>query len=260
MKKDEINFVKSAVRIEGDKFLRHLKDKGYTDQAFLHHWSAVVEIMNQHEFGPRVLDLGCGPGWTSIFLAGRGCDVTGVDIAPDMIGIARENAKRLGMAINFQVGDIEKPLIFDQPFDGILIFDALHHCKDEYAILRNCFQALRPGGKILLVEPDWFHKYSPHAIEARKNYGTTERGIGFYRLQRILRDCGFSDINRFYNVYATCNRNLWNRFKTFTIVTLTLTIGYPQRPLIVLARCARGIPGPDKSLREKMCPKNSKGL
>ena len=42
----------------------------------------------------RVLDLGCGTGWTSTFLALRGYTVVGQDIAPDMLSLARANQQR----------------------------------------------------------------------------------------------------------------------------------------------------------------------
>src|SRR5262245_19051495 len=54
----------------------------------------------------RVLDLGCGTGWTSAFLARRGYDVLGVDIAPEMIRLARRLRRRERLAnVRFQAGD-----------------------------------------------------------------------------------------------------------------------------------------------------------
>lgn len=233
---NEINYVKKATALDGDAFVQHLKTKGFVDPAFAGMWSSVTTLLANDTFGPRILDLGCGPGWTSIFLAGRGLDVVGADVSPDMLEIARENANRMGMNIDFQTADMQGGFHFAQPFDGVLIFDALHHCQDEVAVLRHCFANLVPGGKILLVEPDWFHEYSPSSAHDRKNFGTTERGMGWLRVRKALKKAGFVDPQRFYNVALTAGHSPWQRLKAIGIAALTVTIGFPHRPTIVLAR------------------------
>lgn len=232
---NEIAFVRRAIAAHGPHYETHLRTKGFSSEWFLHQWAAVTEITNRVALGPRVLDLGCGPGWTSIFLAGRGCQVTAADVAPDMLDLARQNAARLGLAIDFREIDMQQPLPFGQDFDTVFIFDALHHCADERRVLRNCFEVLRPGGKILLVEPDWFHEYSPGSARARRDFGTTERGMGYGRMRRALCACGFVQTRRYYPVYATCGGSIWQRLKALAIAALTVTIGFPHRSAIALA-------------------------
>lgn len=236
---NEINYVQKATELDGQAFVDHLRKKAFVDPSFAAMWAAVQAILAQRDFGPRVLDLGCGPGWTSIFLAGRGLQVTGGDVSPDMLSFARENAQKLGMDCEFQTIDMQAGFDVHEPFDSVLIFDALHHCPDEVKVLRNAFAALRPGGTILIVEPDWFHEYAPSADHDRDHFGTTERGMGWHRVQKAMKKAGFREVERFYNVTSTPQRKLLDRLKAVVVAGLTVTVGFPHRPNIVLARKPR---------------------
>lgn len=71
--------------------------------------------------GPRVLDLGCGSGSGSVYLAGRGFDVIGVDLSTVAIDKARGAATAAGVSPTFVVGDLmEAPSVSDGPFDVLL--------------------------------------------------------------------------------------------------------------------------------------------
>ena len=233
--RNEIEFVERAIEKHGPHFKHHLLSKGFTSDWFQHTWAAVTEIFNRQGLGPRVLDLGCGPGWTSIFLAGRGCRVTACDVAPDMLTLAKENATRLGLEIEFRELDMNRPLPLDPVFDTVLIFDALHHCPDERKVLQHCHDVLRPGGKILLVEPDWFHEYSPGSARARRDFGTTERGMGYRRMRKALLAAGFTRPRRYLQPHATCGGSFWERLKALGTVALTVSVGFPHRSAIALA-------------------------
>lgn len=76
------------------------------------------------EPGKKVLDLGCGTGITSIFMARRGCKVTGVDFAENLIEYAREHNKNKNT--DYIVGDITD-IDLEQPFDLICLTDVLEH-------------------------------------------------------------------------------------------------------------------------------------
>lgn len=233
---NERAFVRRAVERHGPPYLSHLKTKGFSSEWFLHQWAALTEVANRVGLGPRVLDLGCGPGWSSIFLAGRGCRVTAADVAPDMLDLARANTTRFGLEVEFLELDMQKAIPDDEQFDSVLILDALHHCPDERSVLRNCFGALRPGGRIFLIEPDWFHEFSPGSARARREFGTTERGMGYGRMRRALRATGFIEIQRHIPMYATSGGGPWQRLKALAVAALTLTVGFPHRSVIATAR------------------------
>lgn len=140
----------------------------------------------------RLLDLGCGTGWTSAFFARRGYAVTGQDIAPDMIEFAERNKRRYeAERLDFVVGDYEA-LNFAEPYDCAVFYDSLHHATDERAALDSAFRALRPGGVLVTHEPGEGHSKSADSLRAMELYGVTEKDMPPHHIRRICREIGFS--------------------------------------------------------------------
>ncbi|MFO0800860.1 MAG: class I SAM-dependent methyltransferase [Gemmataceae bacterium] len=146
----------------------------------------------------RVLDLGVGMGWTTVFLALRGYHVVGQDICGDAIALARRNAARYGVATaEFAVTDYESMTYRDE-FDAALFYDALHHAEDERAALAGVFAALKPGGVCLAVEPGEGHATSGPTLEYVAKYGVTEKDMPPRHVIDVARGVGF----RSFRVYS----------------------------------------------------------
>lgn len=168
----------------------------YESPERLRDFSHIIYILNLSE-GSKVLDLGVGSGWTSIFLAKMGYVVTGLDISPEMIKIACAKAKRENVNVNFKVMDMEK-INIDEKFDAILIYDTLHHCFYESQVIANCKKLLKNQGKILIIEPNFYHGKDPKAQKIAQRYGVLEKGYSPGYLIKILKNHGFSEIKRYY--------------------------------------------------------------
>lgn len=141
----------------------------------------------------KILEVGCGSAWISIFLSKMGYTVFAIDIAEDKIKIAREKACQYNTNIEFIVEDAER-YTCNQQYDAIFFHDSLHHVLDERKVLQNCFNALNEGGKILLIEPGEKHSQSKLALDAVKQYGTIEKGCSRKRLKTILKEIGFQKV------------------------------------------------------------------
>lgn len=148
----------------------------------------------------RLLDLGCGSGWTSVFYARRGYRVTGQDIAPDMINLAEKNRLEAGVAdrLDFVVCDYES-LGFPEEFDCAVFYDALHHAEDPAAALQSVYRALKPGGILVTVEPGVGHAAAEYSKLAMDAFGVTERDMPPREIVRLARAAGF----RSARVYPT---------------------------------------------------------
>ncbi|WP_142214624.1 bifunctional 2-polyprenyl-6-hydroxyphenol methylase/3-demethylubiquinol 3-O-methyltransferase UbiG [Streptomyces sp. SLBN-118] len=135
-----------------------------------------------------VLDVGCGTGSLSLLLAESGHRVTGVDLAPRMVGEARAKLGAAGVAARFLVGDAALPPTGDERYDVVLSRHLLWTLPDPEAALRAWVGRLRPGGLLVLVEGRWREagqRRAPYVVgaEALPWHG----GIGAQALASAVR-------------------------------------------------------------------------
>lgn len=188
-KQDEIEYL---ARI-GDTGAAHARGKPFSDPDCGRMLADMAGVFMVLPPAPaRLLDLGCGSGWTSVFLARRGYRVTGQDIAPDMIALAEANRSEAGVdGLDFRVCDYES-LGFQGEFDAALFYDALHHADDPGEALANVCRALKPGGMLITIEPGDGHAEAEHSRAAVDSFGVTEQDMPPRRILRLARAAGFS--------------------------------------------------------------------
>ncbi len=128
----------------------------------------LIELCHIGE-GKYVLDVGCGAGVTSCFIAKRyGCRVVGVDISEGMIERSKERARIEGVAdrVEFRVADAQ-----DLPFEGDL-FDAVitesvtAFPKDKQRAVNEYVRVTKPGGYVGLNESAWLKVPPPPEVVA----------------------------------------------------------------------------------------------
>jgi SAM-dependent methyltransferase len=93
----------------------------------------LVELIESRKISPcKAIDLGCGTGNYAIYLSSQGFDVTGVDISPKAIEIAKENARKKGIGCNFVVADLLEDFgQIGETFDFAYDWELLHHIFPE---------------------------------------------------------------------------------------------------------------------------------
>ena len=101
--------------------------------------------------GARVLDVGCGAGLLSEALAREGAQVTALDLAPELVKVARLHGLESGVKVDYRLQSVESLAAEMQgQFDAITCMEMLEHVPDPGSIIRACATLLRPGGKLYL--------------------------------------------------------------------------------------------------------------
>jgi 2-polyprenyl-6-hydroxyphenyl methylase/3-demethylubiquinone-9 3-methyltransferase len=96
--------------------------------------------------GLKVLDVGCGGGFSGEFLAARGAQVFGIDQSQSCITAAKAHAATSGFAIDYQYGYAEDLPYPHNYFDVVLCVDVLEHVTDWQQTIAEIHRVLQPGG------------------------------------------------------------------------------------------------------------------
>jgi 2-polyprenyl-3-methyl-5-hydroxy-6-metoxy-1,4-benzoquinol methylase len=100
----------------------------------------------------KVLDYGCGAGENALLLASRGASVTGIDISPELIEIAKRRLELNGLSAEFRAISGYETGLPDGSMDVVFCMAVLHHLDLELA-RREVFRVLKPGGVLIVQEP-----------------------------------------------------------------------------------------------------------
>jgi ubiquinone/menaquinone biosynthesis C-methylase UbiE len=117
--------------------------------------ASLGRLVQLAEVGPtdRVLDVATAAGHTALALAPLAHSVLGVDLTPQMLDVARRLARERGLSnVEFAQGDAEHLPVPDGSFDRVVCRIALHHFPNAQAAASEMARALKPGGRLALVD------------------------------------------------------------------------------------------------------------
>ena len=149
--------------------------------------------------GETVLDLGSGGGF-DCFLAAKTVGpkgrVIGVDMTPEMISTARQNAAKFDAAnVEFRLGEIENLPVADNSVDVIISNCVVNLSPEKPAVIRDAFRALKPGGRLAISD---IVATQPLPAQVREDLALVSGCVGgaaeIADLEKMLRDAGFRDI------------------------------------------------------------------
>ena len=173
--------------------------------------------------GERVLDLATGTGVTALAARERGAKVTGVDLTPELLEVARTKARAEGWDdVELHEGDIEALPFADASFDVVLSTCGHMFAPDQPKVASEMARVLRPGGRAVFLAwtPEgglggWFritnrHVPPPAGVASPFNWGDPEKvrellGAAFRDLEFTRGDCP---------QYGNSPEEIWTLFST----------------------------------------------
>lgn len=125
--------------------------------------------------GAKILDVGCGFGASSIYLARKyGAEATGITISQVQVEMANQAAAKAGVHAKFLLMDAEA-MTFEEPFDVVWSVESISHYQDIPKFFAAAAGLLKPGGTLAIT--DWFKKKGLTPREHKKFLGDLEHGM-----------------------------------------------------------------------------------
>jgi ubiquinone/menaquinone biosynthesis C-methylase UbiE len=150
------------------------------------------------EKASSVLDLGCGTGTLTILAKKRypSVNVTGVDIDPAVLEIARKKAAQAGVQIGWEIGMADDLTYDEATFDLVLSSLMFHHLQSIAKVhaLEQTFRVLRPGGELFIVDYGQPHTTGMRLIAAILGKLESVEDNFKGRLPEMMRSAGFGQV------------------------------------------------------------------
>ncbi|WP_205325092.1 bifunctional 2-polyprenyl-6-hydroxyphenol methylase/3-demethylubiquinol 3-O-methyltransferase UbiG [Glycomyces sp. YM15] len=174
-----------------DEYFERFKDsirERHFDRVMIAAFAELVEASGN----PRVLDIGCGPGYVTEYLHGLGLDASGIDLSPEMIALARKAYPDLA----FATGDMTAVDLPDGGLGGVLSRSSIIHVPPERlpAVFEECHRLLAPGGHLLLMFQA--HTDTSQIAWAFDHSVTTAYRLSIGRVGDLVAAAGFQEVAR----------------------------------------------------------------
>ena len=163
-----------------------------------------------------ILDLGTGTGRMLELLAPLASRAVGVDQSPQMLAVARARLEKAGLRnVQLRQGDIYALPVERDFYDLVIIHQVLHYLDDPARALREAARALRPSGRLLVVD------FAPHEEESlREQHAHRRLGFAGDEIAGLMQDAGLEFIER---------RDLVPNKKEGAKLTVSLWLGRDRR-------------------------------
>ena len=166
-----------------------------SDWAYRDEWMDVERIFKLAgvTLGDTVADLGCHEGYLSIRLAravGKSGKVYAVDVREDRLETLKTNAADRDISnIQTILGDYDNPYLPKEELDVVIVMDTYHEIKSYMEVLGHLKKALKPGGRILILE-----KLKDHARNKSREEQVISHTISSKYVRKELKETGFTII------------------------------------------------------------------
>ncbi len=155
--------------------------------------------LGEFRAGQRLVEVGCATGpYTLRLSAEMGYRMTGVDISPRSIEIAKELADSVGLGeeITYLQGDFERlACLEDDSEEGLMSFSCIRYVPDPLAGLRQARRVVEPGGRVVV---DFPNRFCPWFKILKTKFGVNvhfaDRHFSVREVEAMFREAGLEDV------------------------------------------------------------------
>jgi 2-polyprenyl-3-methyl-5-hydroxy-6-metoxy-1,4-benzoquinol methylase len=164
--------------------------------------SAIVRpVVERFTQGGKVLDFGCGPGYTCDYLLKHKFEVHGIDIAEEAIALAKQHVPQGHFTVLSENGTLPYPDAF---FDAITCLGVLEHVVNPERLLKECCRVINPAGLAVFVVPNTLSAYFLFSSGTGQIY---EKPRTYTEWKDLLATCQFSILEAGKDPGPTMGRN-----------------------------------------------------
>jgi len=149
--------------------------------------------------GETVLDLGAGAGFDCFLAAnkvGKKGKIIGVDMTPEMVEKARENAEKSGADnVEFRLGEIENLPVADNSVDAVISNCVINLAPDKRRVFIEAYRVLKPGGRLMISDIVLLNELPEEIRNSIEAYvGCVSGAVLKEEYLKAIKEAGFQDV------------------------------------------------------------------
>ncbi|MDD3426637.1 MAG: methyltransferase domain-containing protein [Aminobacterium sp.] len=200
------------------------RSKVYDNACSKHHqWHDIFLTPFKGKQPLDLLDMGSGTGFLAIGFAQKGHKVIGMDLSPEMVSFAKNEAKKQNLSVEFFLGNAEEPPYFPNLFDGITCRNLLWTLPNPLQALTSWKKLLKPHGQLVIADGLWeprlyLAKEEPVTMKFKEAYSEIREQLPFFLGLSVengislLKQAGFSQIKRYDHLFSENPYEYKNKF------------------------------------------------
>lgn len=150
-----VNSVKKSLKLH-QKYHRGTKSTHKIIRSNNFTYRLLIEVIKKNLKGNNlnILDIGCGAGTLSFYLASKGHHITGIDISQKAINECIKSAKKINLKnTKFMRASFPEEFVLKKQFDAIIFIEVIEHTSNDRKALKEIYKLLQPNGILILSTP-----------------------------------------------------------------------------------------------------------
>jgi len=194
-----LNLPGQSLEVTNDSLMRKPFWDAHSFSSYTIKFTRLLRVFEELGISPgaRLLELGCGSGWMTEFLALHGYSILGTTISHHDVAVAEKRIEALKVKgcggemtfVSSPMEEVAEKVAPEKDFEAVFVFEALHHAFDWQQAIQSSAKTLKPGGWMILAnEPNRLHTFISYRIARLSN--THEIGMSRRALIAEMKSAG----------------------------------------------------------------------